>query len=190
MKQLIIFLPYFTLAVLTGLISNESIAQNINKTEVEALKAMKLKATKALNDFPSVSAINASNNLSKNGKILLKQIRLTYEKVNNANFKVINKNEYDALMDDLSWTTAVMNGIVMNLQNDGGGPDKGATCVTTCRKEYNQCLGENHCENDGWVCLCCIPCSLQYGGCIGHCIIDLNGSKVKALDPGAFLFKN
>ena len=52
----------------------------------------------------------------------------------------------------------------------GGGGGSGPTCVTSCADEYNQCVQENNCDTGGWICICCVPCSLQYMGCVAKCV--------------------
>lgn len=54
--------------------------------------------------------------------------------------------------------------------NPGGGGGGGQTCVSRCAGEYDQCVSENGCDTSGWVCVCCVPCSLQYMGCVAKCV--------------------
>lgn len=57
---------------------------------------------------------------------------------------------------------------VMALKSTGDTTGTGQTCVTKCLDEYNQCKRENSCEYS-IICLCCIPCSIQYSGCVAKC---------------------
>lgn len=58
---------------------------------------------------------------------------------------------------------------VMARDNSGTGGGSGPTCVTKCANEYDQCISENSCDTSGWICVCCVPCSLQYMGCVAKC---------------------
>ena len=57
------------------------------------------------------------------------------------------------------------------LPNDGGG---GPTAANKFSDEYDQCMKASSCTYS-LLCLCCVPCSLQYVGCMG---------KVLAAAPG------
>jgi hypothetical protein len=79
------------------------------------------------------------------------------------------------LIHDAAWVklTADLAGAVIARMNDGGGTG-GATCATRCRSEYDQCMSENDCSYS-FFCLCCVPCSLQYGGCMARCVVGAGG---------------
>lgn len=62
----------------------------------------------------------------------------------------------------------------MARDNSGGG-GSGPTCVTKCANEYDQCISENGCDTSGWICVCCMPCSLQYMGCVARCAMVRGG---------------
>jgi hypothetical protein len=74
---------------------------------------------------------------------------------------------------DLGWAklTADIGAIALRQGGGGGG---GGTCVTRCAAEYNQCMLENGCTSS-FICLCCIPCSLQYMGCVAGCTMNAGG---------------
>ena len=78
------------------------------------------------------------------------------------------------LVNDAAWVklTADLAGTVIARMNDGGGGN--VTCVTKCKNEYNKCMAENECSYS-FFCLCCIPCSLQYGGCMARCVVGVGG---------------
>jgi len=80
------------------------------------------------------------------------------------------------LINDAAWVKLASDlaGAVMARMNDGGGGTGGPTCVTKCKNEYDKCMAENDCSYS-FFCLCCIPCSLQYSGCIARCVIAGNG---------------
>jgi hypothetical protein len=59
------------------------------------------------------------------------------------------------------------NGDTLARQNIGGGPQK--TCPTNCSDGYDKCLKENFCEYS-ILCIRCVPCSLDYGGCMAKCL--------------------
>lgn len=63
----------------------------------------------------------------------------------------------------------------MARDNSGSGGGSGPTCVTKCANEYDQCISENRCDTSGWVCVCCMPCSLQYMGCVAKCTVVRGG---------------
>ncbi|WP_263358393.1 hypothetical protein [Acidicapsa ligni] len=72
---------------------------------------------------------------------------------------------------EISWATlaAQLGNISVYLDN-GNGDSGGGTCVSRCADEYQQCYDENSCEDHWYGCLCCVPCSLQYMGCIARCV--------------------
>ncbi len=80
------------------------------------------------------------------------------------------ETELARFANDLAWAKLVLSvsGTIIDLDNGGGGG--GPTCVTQCASQYEQCVKENDCDTGGWLCLCCIPCSLQYMGCGWKCI--------------------
>lgn len=84
-----------------------------------------------------------------------------------------NLQHLTRFVGEINWVKHIMDIQAAYLDNGGGG---GQTCVTQCANEYNQCVTENQCDTGGWVCLCCVPCSLQYMGCIGRCSIPGAGS--------------
>ena len=57
----------------------------------------------------------------------------------------------------------------LGLGNSDGG---GKTCAGRCQDKYNNCMKERGCTKDGWICLCCTPCSLLYMGCITRCALS------------------
>lgn len=58
---------------------------------------------------------------------------------------------------------------VPTLDNEGGEAEP-PTCVTKCSIEYDKCMEDHNCGFDfSWYCVCCIPCSLQYAGCVAKC---------------------
>lgn len=79
------------------------------------------------------------------------------------------------LVNDAAWVklTADLAGAVLARMNDSGGTG-GPTCATRCRNEYDQCMSENECSYS-LFCLCCVPCSLQYSGCIARCVVGAGG---------------
>jgi len=79
------------------------------------------------------------------------------------------------LINDAAWVKLASDvaGAVMARMNDGGGTG-GPTCATRCRNEYDQCMTEHDCSYS-FFCLCCIPCSLQYSGCIARCVVGVGG---------------
>jgi hypothetical protein len=73
---------------------------------------------------------------------------------------------------EVAWAKAAAThaATMVFLQNEGGGP----TPATACANEYDQCMKENHCE-PSFFCLCCVPCSLQYMGCLRKIILGETG---------------
>ncbi len=84
---------------------------------------------------------------------------------------------------EMAWaqlSTDIISTVIQRDNADSGG-DSGDTCVTRCRKEYEKCVGptENDCDTGGWGCLCCVPCSLQYMGCVAGCVASIVGIGIR-----------
>jgi hypothetical protein len=91
-----------------------------------------------------------------------------------ANLADDDDEELTRLAQELSWAKMTVE-IIVARDNTGG---TGVTCATGCAGEYDQCVGENGCETGGWVCICCVPCSIQYMGCMRRCILGGSGGVV------------
>lgn len=71
---------------------------------------------------------------------------------------------------EVSWAklgTDIAATVMARISNGGGGG--GPTCVTRCANEYDKCMQENNCTSS-FFCICCVPCSLQYMGCVAKCV--------------------
>ena len=80
-------------------------------------------------------------------------------------------------LNDVAWAKFATDVVssVMAKDNPGSGGGSGPTCVTKCANEYDQCISENSCDTSGWICVCCMPCSLQYMGCVAKCTVVRGG---------------
>lgn len=88
-----------------------------------------------------------------------------------------NDAELARFAQEVSWAklgSDIAATVMARMSSDGGG-GSGPTCVTKCAQEYDQCVQENNCDTSGWVCICCVPCSLQYMGCIAKCTVGVGG---------------
>jgi hypothetical protein len=68
---------------------------------------------------------------------------------------------------EVGWGRLVAATVAIAMQGKGGGGG-GDSCVTECAHEYDRCMAENSCTSS-FFCLCCMPCSLQYMGCVARC---------------------
>jgi hypothetical protein len=73
-------------------------------------------------------------------------------------------------VEELAGLKLTTDAMVSSLINNGGGGSTGATCATLCRREYDQCINDEGCDEDAWFCLCCAPCVAQYVGCMTRCV--------------------
>ena len=115
-------------------------------------------ANNSLRKFPSPSQLRNVNTERRN---YLEQVRKLLEEGKSAS--KWNADQLGSFADRV----ASLKDKAVHLDNSGGGGGK--TCVTSCKDEYNKCLEENDCEYS-FICICCVPCSLQYMGCIAGCI--------------------
>lgn len=76
---------------------------------------------------------------------------------------------------EVAWGGLLCDVAVSHLARDNSGGGAGPTCVTKCADEYHQCISENGCDTSDWACLCCVPCSLQYMGCVAMCTVRAGG---------------
>lgn len=78
------------------------------------------------------------------------------------------------LVNDAAWVKLASDlaGAVMARMRDGG--TGGRTCAGSCLTEYDRCMAEHDCSYSIF-CLCCVPCSLQYGGCMARCVVGVGG---------------
>jgi hypothetical protein len=68
---------------------------------------------------------------------------------------------------DVSWAK-----LVTDIAKDNA-PDKPS--ATVCKDEYQQCVEDHDCDTSGWVCVCCIPCSLRYIKCMMVRVVSEGG---------------
>lgn len=77
---------------------------------------------------------------------------------------------------ELAWSRLASDIIALALKNNGSGTGAGSvTCATGCRQEYDKCINAENCDEDAWLCLCCLPCAAQYTGCIAKCVVGSGG---------------
>jgi hypothetical protein len=74
---------------------------------------------------------------------------------------------------EVAWGKLAADMAAIAMRQKGGG-GTGPTCATRCETEYDQCMDEHSCTSS-FLCICCIPCSLQYIGCMRKCIIGIKG---------------
>lgn len=124
-------------------------------------------ARKALSDFPDDRELAQLDPVSRlyiqRTSIFLQNALRLADADDAALIQLINDAAWVKLASDLAST-------VMARLNDGGGGPESPTCVTRCRQEYDKCMKEHNCTYS-FFCLCCVPCSAQYGGCVARCVI-------------------
>lgn len=119
------------------------------------------KGKQALANFPSVDQINRSKLTARLKKVLLdtrKELTVIASnrmKPNNAIYtRSINKiNDFP---------TDFHKNVVVMFQDNGGG---GGTTSISCKDKYDNCMEAHNCTHST-LCICCIPCSIEYMGCI------------------------
>lgn len=172
------------ISILSFLLTTTLMAQSNTDKEIlsAAIKDLKSSAAKVKAEFPSAAKIAGSKSLTKKGKELFTKISGTIKKGAAVTDKT-TKDEYLAIVKELNSATEELKGSdggksakKNNGTGIGGGTggifnEAGNSCVTNCRLEYSQCVSENQCQSHWGVCICCVPCSLQYMGCIRRCVI-------------------
>ncbi len=131
---------------------------------------VRIAAKKALSGFPDERELTKIDQISRSfvqrtSLVIHEALKLS-DADDSAMLKLINDSAWVKLTADL------VGSVVARLNNGGG--SGGSTCVTKCANEYNQCLTENSCSHS-FVCICCIPCSLQYSGCVARCVVGVGG---------------
>lgn len=183
MKKLLFFSLFFLFASI-------SFSQNDKIEQAKGIALLKSESAKTLRNFPSAKKIEESKDLTDNGKTLFKKIRTFLEEANKVSDKT-SFDSYSSILKELDWAMLMMNVATTNTKGSAGGKDiaekqrlpgigmggggifngdGGNTCVTNCKNDYNRCMRENDCSHS-ILCLCCIPCSLQYMGCVAGCSI-------------------
>jgi len=97
-----------------------------------------------------------------------------------ASAKSWSNDELIAFAHEVAWAKLLTDADVIYRRASGSGTSD-VTCVTACAQEYAQCLNENGCDANAWVCLCCVPCSLQYMGCVASCSLPGAGRGIMML---------
>lgn len=156
------------LIALSGCNSSSLVGNNDSaKADQKELMKIREESQKTLVDFPTAEKIE-SMRLTANGKSGAKRIRVLLESASQ-NSKWTQQN-LDDFTNEIEWAT-----MFLQRANDSpDGPGGGTTCATNCRTDYNKCMKENDCTSS-FFCLCCVPCSLQYMGCIGRCMGKTGG---------------
>jgi hypothetical protein len=70
-------------------------------------------------------------------------------------------------VDGLRLASDAIAAFMIRNDEDGGG---GESCAGKCMTEYNKCINEYNCDPSSIVCICCVPCSLAYAGCLAKCV--------------------
>lgn len=147
-----------------------------------------LKATfaNAKNNFPSLQKIDKSSKLTEKGKKTFKRL---IEIINSGNEiserttlaeATLISNSFDSVMNVLGIYPKHKNGTTSTAKIRQSGFAKGIVimdfkdggCVSQCNNIYNTCMSENNCSRGGWVCFCCMGCSLAFATCMAACTID------------------
>lgn len=147
----------------------QQIQQEIQRLgERELLRRIQQAARKGLVDFLDDSEIGR---LSPPGRLIVERMRYVVEEGSRATSW--DTSQLARMANDLAWAHHITRLMVVYLDNNSGSGE-GKTCVTKCSDEYNKCMEENSCEYS-WFCLCCMPCSLQYMGCVAKCTVGFGG---------------
>jgi hypothetical protein len=72
----------------------------------------------------------------------------------------------------MSWAMLAAEALTSTIARDNS--PGGTTPATACREQYDQCMLQNNCTRS-LICICCIPCSLEYIGCMRHVFGGLGG---------------
>lgn len=119
----------------------------------------------AMKDWPN----KLPDGLSNAGRRYLEQVHELLQDATQATSW--NAPQLASFATEVAWVRLVSDLGVAYMKRGGGAGLDEPTCVTKCANEYTKCIGENGCDDSGWVCLCCTPCSLQYSGCVASCTL-------------------
>jgi hypothetical protein len=129
---------------------------------------------KALQSFPTISKINNSK-LPANSKTFLLDTRTTLKYISDHK-SLPSQSEAKRFVEKLN---GIQEGFRQNVkvmaqdQDPGsGGPSTSADCAAI----YNKCMTDNNCTYS-LVCLCCIPCSLEYLACMKDILMIITGKE-------------
>ena len=141
----------------------EQLQREIEKLGQQAFRnELRSAAGKALTGFPAEVELQAIYSTAE--RQILYRMRDLLERCQ----RVDDLKEPVALATlavELGWATRVTDMYAAYLRRGPGG----RTCAGRCQSEYGQCTNEYNCDDSGWICICCTPCSLQYMGCVARC---------------------
>lgn len=156
--------------------------------QMESIEKIKNSFIQAKANFPSNKKIDGSKKLTVKGKETLKKLsqliseasEISPTKITMKEFMSINAR-FDSIMTTLGIYSTIKEGnttaakirrpslgkdIVIKFSNEDN------SCTQQCADVYNNCMAANDCTRGGWVCVCCIPCSLVFVTCMASCSID------------------
>ena len=125
--------------------------------ENQLLSEIEKEAREALGSLPRESELR---NISKVGRQLIARLSELYIFASSAS--KWSTKELELFTHEMAWVTHVCDIQVSYMINTGG---HGVSGSRNCREVYDECLNNHNCS-DGWVCLCCVPCSIKYSKCI------------------------
>ncbi|MDI5983826.1 hypothetical protein QLQ85_03405 [Halomonas sp. M4R5S39] len=71
--------------------------------------------------------------------------------------------ELEAFINEMAWVKHVCDVQVSYMDNSDR---PGASGSKNCVKVYDECIDNHGCDDSGWFCVCCAPCSIKYSKCI------------------------
>ena len=76
--------------------------------------------------------------------------------------KTWSDSQLSRFVHELGWAKVAADVVAAAVARDN---DDGSTPANRCQTEYDNCMKTSGCTHS-FFCLCCVPCSLQYLGCM------------------------
>ncbi len=126
--------------------------------EKKVLNEIEEEAREALGNLPRE---NELEKISKTGRQLISRLSELYLSASKASQWSIA--ELELFTNEMAWVKHVCDIQVSYMINNGGNGFSGSK---NCVAVYDECMKNHGCSDDGWICLCCVPCSIKYSKCI------------------------
>ena len=134
----------------------------------ELLRQIQQSARAAVGNLPDDVEIGKLNVI---GRMVMTQFCNLIE--SGCNAAAWNTSQLASYVSEVAWAKRMADVNVVYMRNNGTGQEK--TCAGNCLSESDKCIKEHVCDDSGWICICCIPCSLQYMGCVAKCTVSSSG---------------
>jgi hypothetical protein len=147
-----------------GMLSDSEIRTEIERLggddfrrRVESASSQALSGSGAVQPSPELNAVRRE---------YMEQVQRLLEE--GQRFSRLSDTDVSRLVCEIQWAVLTSHAII-HLPVNGGGGGTGLGCAAQCEKDYNDCMRTLSCTRTSWLCLCCMPCSIQYLGCMVKC---------------------